>query len=129
MTQMPYIHVHVYTSLTTKLGCTTIAILIIIACTHTHTHTHTPHSRSFEDATAVVTMGEGKYYSLGLDLPVLATMSVVEITPFSHDVQRLLLRILTFPLVTVAAINGSVYSEFHYKLTAPPVSILYTASS
>ena len=83
--------------------------------THTHAHTHThsllTHSRSFEDATAVVTMGEGKYYSLGLDLPVLATMSVVEITQFSHDVQKLLLRILTFPLVTVAAINGRVSTQ------------------
>jgi enoyl-CoA hydratase/carnithine racemase len=55
-------------------------------------------------------MGEGKYYSQGLDLPVLATMSVMEITQFSHDVQKLLLRILTFPLVTVAAINGHVYA-------------------
>ena len=61
---------------------------------------------SYEDATALVTMGEGKFYSLGLDLPVLAALSLAEMHQFSDDLQKLFLRLLTFPLVTVAAING-----------------------
>ena len=61
---------------------------------------------SYEDATALVTMGEGKFYSLGLDLVGLAGLSAVEIQQFADDLQKMLLRLLTFPLVTVAAING-----------------------
>lgn len=51
-------------------------------------------------------MGEGKYYSLGLDLSALQLMSGMEMMYFADDLQKLLLRLLTFPLVTVAAING-----------------------
>ena len=61
---------------------------------------------SYEDATSVVTTGEGKFYSLGLDLELMATMSAFEMVSFSNDLQKLLARLLTFPLVTVAAING-----------------------
>ena len=61
---------------------------------------------SYEDAKALVTIGEGKYYSLGLDLNLMATMHGLKAFDFIHDVQKLLARILTFPLVTVAAVNG-----------------------
>lgn len=63
-------------------------------------------NNSYEDATALVTMGEGKFYSLGLDLAALRGFSAIETQQFSDDLQNLLLRLLTFPLVTVAAING-----------------------
>ena len=61
---------------------------------------------SYEDATSLVTMGEGKFYSLGLDLTALGALSAMEMQQFAYDLQKLLLRLLTFPLVTVAAING-----------------------
>ena len=60
----------------------------------------------YEDATALVTIGEGKHYSLGLDLERMATMSGPEVYQFLSSIQNLVLRLLTFPLVTVAAING-----------------------
>ena len=61
---------------------------------------------SYEDAKCVVTIGEGKHYCLGLDLEYLAGCSMMESYTFSETLQKLMLRILTFPLVTVAAING-----------------------
>lgn len=54
----------------------------------------------------MVTIGEGKFYSLGLDLELMASMSAFEMVSFSNNLQKLLARLLTFPLVTVAAING-----------------------
>ena len=61
----------------------------------------------YEDATCLVTIGTGKYYSLGLDLEWIAGMSGFgELMKFSHEAQQLLARLLTFPLVTVAALNG-----------------------
>ena len=61
---------------------------------------------SYEDAVAMVTIGKGKHFSLGLDLEGLISLSAPEIMEFSYELQKLLGRILTFPLVTVAAING-----------------------
>jgi len=58
----------------------------------------------------VVTIGEGKFYSLGLDLELMASMSAFEMVSFSNNLQKLLARLLTFPLVTVAAINGHIYA-------------------
>ena len=53
-----------------------------------------------------MTIGEGKYYSLGLDLDRMATMPGRGSFEFLYEVQKLLARLLAFPLVTVAAING-----------------------
>lgn len=61
---------------------------------------------SYEDAVAMVTIGKGKHFSLGLDLEGLISLSAPQIMEFSDELQKLLGRILTFPLVTVAAING-----------------------
>jgi len=74
----------------------------------------------------VVTIGEGKFYSLGLDLELMASMSAFEMVSFSNNLQKLLARLLTFPLVTVAAINGdSLYTAVHLRQTcshnAPPL--------
>ena len=66
----------------------------------------------YEDATCLVTMGIGKYYSVGLDLEWMGTLSQNELTQFSNESQKLLCRILVFPLVTVAALNGKCLHVF-----------------
>jgi enoyl-CoA hydratase/carnithine racemase len=60
--------------------------------------------------TALVTCGEGKFYSNGLDL---AWMSDAGPEAAAENVQRvheLLVRMLTFPLITVAALNGHAFA-------------------
>jgi len=54
----------------------------------------------------MVTVGEGKWYSLGLDLEWLPGLNPAEALEFGNNTQKLLARLLTFPLVTVAALNG-----------------------
>ena len=54
----------------------------------------------------MVSIGEGKHYSLGLDLDHMATMHAMELMEFSDDMQFLFARMLTFPIPSVAAING-----------------------
>ena len=61
---------------------------------------------SYKDATAVVTIADGKHYCLGLDLALIMKMTTEEIKQFSSNIQGLCCRLLTFPLVTVAAVNG-----------------------
>ena len=63
-------------------------------------------SYSYEDATCLVTISQGKFFSLGLDLDVLISASAGETMQFMVDLQRLYCRLLTLPLVTVAAANG-----------------------
>ena len=53
-----------------------------------------------------MTTNEGKVYSNGLALQLYANLSLEEITQINKNVVGLLRRILTFPMVTVAAING-----------------------
>ena len=50
-----------------------------------------------------MTISEGKHFSLGLDLD-LANMD--KMTQYVADLQKLYCRLLTFPLVTIAAANG-----------------------
>ena len=66
--------------------------------------------RSYDDASCVVTMGTGKFYSAGLDIN--------EETPLNQKphliaqdmalLHALLARVLTFPLPTIAAISGNI---------------------
>lgn len=65
-----------------------------------------PHLYSYDDATALVTTGSGKYYSTGLDLEELNSLSPTDKIEFFFQFQKLMNRMLTFPLVSVAAING-----------------------
>jgi enoyl-CoA hydratase/carnithine racemase len=58
--------------------------------------------------TAVVTTGESRFYSNGLDLDWLGTSK--DPAGFMDRVNRLLVRILTFPAVTVAAVNGHAFA-------------------
>nr|KAG5702846.1 hypothetical protein BaRGS_001928 [Batillaria attramentaria] len=59
----------------------------------------------------VVTTGEGKFFSNGIDLDWMGKEENAEKVPtFMEDFQKLLARILIFPLPTVAAINGHCYA-------------------
>jgi enoyl-CoA hydratase/carnithine racemase len=58
---------------------------------------------------ALVTTGEGKFYSNGLDLDWLMSAGA-EAASFIPDVHRLLGRILGFPAFTVAAVNGHAFA-------------------
>lgn len=59
---------------------------------------------------ALVTTGEGKFYSNGLDLAWLMGDGAKEAKGFVEDVHALFARILTFPMHTVAAANGHVFA-------------------
>lgn len=58
---------------------------------------------------ALVTTGEGKFYSNGLDLAWMGTDGVDAIA-FVRTVHRLLGRVLGFPRPTVAAVNGHAFA-------------------
>ncbi|HUY23600.1 MAG TPA: enoyl-CoA hydratase/isomerase family protein [Acidimicrobiales bacterium] len=62
-----------------------------------------------EGPLALVTTGEGKFYSNGLDLDWLASAGP-EGAGFLDDVHGLLRRMLGFPAVTVAAVNGHAFA-------------------
>jgi enoyl-CoA hydratase/carnithine racemase len=67
-------------------------------------------AESSEGAAALVTTGEGKFYSNGLDLAWMATATAGEPEQVINDVHKLLARVLTFPMITVAAINGHAFA-------------------
>lgn len=58
---------------------------------------------------AVVTTGEGRFYSNGLDLDWLGANPDAA-GPVVDDVHRLLGRVLGFPAITVAAVNGHAFA-------------------
>lgn len=58
---------------------------------------------------ALVTVGDGKFYSNGLDLAWMGTEGVDAIA-FVRTVHRLLGRVLAFPRPTVAALNGHAFA-------------------
>lgn len=59
---------------------------------------------------ALVTTGTGKFYSNGLDLAwLLTTATEAERASYIPGVLGLMARILTFPTITVAAINGHAF--------------------
>ncbi len=57
---------------------------------------------------ALVTIGGGKFYSNGLDLEWLMSHSD-QAPQYVQDVQELFARVLTFPVPTVAAVNGHAF--------------------
>ncbi|MCU0271014.1 MAG: enoyl-CoA hydratase/isomerase family protein [Acidimicrobiales bacterium] len=57
---------------------------------------------------ALVATGEGKFWSNGLDLDWMAT--IPDARAFLDDVHRLLVRVLTFPAITVGALNGHAFA-------------------
>jgi Delta3-Delta2-enoyl-CoA isomerase len=62
------------------------------------------------EPTALVTTGSGKFYSNGLDLEWIAQQPPADIQPFIGQVHELLARMLTFPVITVAAVNGHAFA-------------------
>ncbi len=60
------------------------------------------------DACALVTTGDGKFYSNGMDLDWLAT-APERAGDYLRAIYRLLGRVLSFPAITVAAVNGHAF--------------------
>lgn len=59
---------------------------------------------------ALVTTGEGKFYSNGLALDALAGKGADEIRAYLRSVHALFARVLAFPRATVAALNGHAFA-------------------
>lgn len=62
-----------------------------------------------EAPAALVTTGTGKFYSNGLDVEYMGSLAPAEIGEYVVSVMRILGRILTFPMTTVAAVNGHAF--------------------
>jgi len=63
-----------------------------------------------EGPAALVTTGEGKFYSNGLDLAWLGGVGRAEVGPFLRAVHGLFARLLAFPRPTVAALAGHAFA-------------------
>jgi enoyl-CoA hydratase/carnithine racemase len=63
-----------------------------------------------EGPAALVTTGEGKFYSNGLDLEWMSGDGAAEVNPFIASVHRMFARFLAFPVPTVAAMNGHAFA-------------------
>jgi enoyl-CoA hydratase/carnithine racemase len=63
-----------------------------------------------EHPTALVTIGEGKFYSNGLDLAWMGQAGTAAAVENVERVHALLVRMLTFPVITVAALNGHAFA-------------------
>ena len=61
-------------------------------------------------AAALVTTGDGKYYSNGLDLDWLAQQEHAVAMDFLRDLLKLLARLVAFPVATAAAMNGHAFA-------------------
>jgi enoyl-CoA hydratase/carnithine racemase len=61
-----------------------------------------------EGSCALVTTGEGKFYSNGMDLDWLAT-DPSRADDYLRAIYRLLGRVLSFPAITIAAVNGHAF--------------------
>lgn len=59
---------------------------------------------------ALVTTGEGKFYSNGLDLDWMSQQPQEVFRDHVTKVHNTMLRYLTFPMITVAALNGHVFA-------------------
>ena len=55
----------------------------------------------------LVTVGDGKFYSNGIDTDWLSQLNAAQFQRFWHELMpSLLWRILTFPMPTIAAVNA-----------------------
>ena len=63
-----------------------------------------------EGPAALVTVGEGKFYSNGLDLDWLGKQDLPVVGAFLEDFERLFARMLQLPMITVAALNGHTFA-------------------
>ena len=69
---------------------------------------------SVQDIKYLVTVGEGKYFSTGVDLEVVRSSHSQSFLNVLSDLQKLLSRLLVFPIITIAAINGMQVICFTY---------------
>jgi Delta3-Delta2-enoyl-CoA isomerase len=76
-----------------------------------------------EGPLALVTTGMEKFYSNGLDLDWLLGDGASD-ESFLKDVERLLIRILEFPAITVAAVNGHAFAAGAMLATAHDIVIM-----
>ncbi len=60
-------------------------------------------------ATGLVVTGTDKYFSNGFDLEFLGRLDSEQLPIFIRDAQQLVARVLTFPMPTVAAVNGHAF--------------------
>jgi len=65
---------------------------------------------SSKGAAALVTTGEGKFYSNGLDLDWLTTQEHAASMEFIGEVLALFARLVAFPMATCAAMNGHAFA-------------------
>jgi enoyl-CoA hydratase/carnithine racemase len=72
---------------------------------------------------ALVTTGDGKFYSNGLDLDWLAS-APDRATEYLAAVYRLLGRMLGFPALTVAAVNGHAFGAGALLATAHDIAVM-----
>ena len=63
-----------------------------------------------EGPAALVTTGEGRFYSNGLDVAGLARLGGEGVRAFLADLDRSFARLLSFPVPCVAAINGHAFA-------------------
>jgi len=63
-----------------------------------------------ESCKALITTGEGKFYSNGIDLPWISNTSGPELIDFLIKLNTLLLRIVMFPVPTLAMMNGHAFA-------------------
>jgi enoyl-CoA hydratase/carnithine racemase len=77
-----------------------------------------------EAAGAVVLTGAGKYFSNGFDLEYLGRLDAEGLLEFIRDAQRVLARVLAFPLPTVAAVNGHAFGIAAMLAVAHDVRIM-----
>ncbi len=63
-----------------------------------------------QEPAALVTTGEGKFYSNGLDLEWMSQQPQEVFRDHVANVHKTMLRYLTFPMITVAALNGHVFA-------------------
>ena len=59
---------------------------------------------------SLVTTGDGRFYSNGLDLEWLLRPDTEDMREFVADAEKLLARVIEFPLITVAACNGHTFA-------------------
>ena len=59
---------------------------------------------------ALVLTGDGKYFSNGLNLPVIGSLGRDALVAFGLELMRTMGRLVVFPLPTVAAINGHAFA-------------------
>jgi Delta3-Delta2-enoyl-CoA isomerase len=72
---------------------------------------------------ALVTAGEGKFYSNGMDLDWLATVPD-RAAGYLESIYRLLGRMLSFPAITVAAVNGHAFGAGALLATAHDFAVM-----